>query len=139
MPPSNSPDINVLPLFFFVEILQEKNLYHIFLENIFSPALCRPDKETALCICAYSVNNNPLVKTGTGLTSTFTVQLMRCSGLSSCVMVRYARRFSSRLLSSRASSSPDCDRYLWRLQCSSSLHIQTNTFHGLLFSFKGYF
>lgn len=63
---------------------------------------------------------------------------MRCSGLSSCVMVRYANRFSSRLLSSRASSSPDCDRYLWRLQCSSKLHIQTNFNHRLLFSCKVY-
>lgn len=88
---------------------------------------------TALSTCTNSVN--PLVNKGTGRTSTLTVQLMRCSGLSSCVMVRYARRFSSRLLSSSASSSPDWDRYLWRLQCSSNLHIQA-IFHSALFSCK---
>lgn len=100
---------------------RKKSLKCIVLETFYLKLFA---EVTSICTCTNSVN--PLVNKGTGRTSTLTVQLMRCSGLSSCVMVRYARRFSSRLLSSRASSSPDWDRYLWRLQCSSNLHIQTN-------------
>lgn len=138
---SDTPNVNVLPLLLFVEILQEGKkkkkrgkIWCFFFKHFLSSYLHR-----WLLYIANSIT--PLVNIGRGHTSTLTVQLMRCSGLSSCVMVRYASRFSSRLLSSRASSSPDWDRYLWRLQCSNNLHIpnKTKVIYRPLFNCKGKF
>lgn len=63
-PLSDSPNVNVLPLFLFVEILQEKKVTETFSFRALLGA------------------------EGSRRTSTLTVQLMRCSGLSSWVMVR---------------------------------------------------